>query len=182
MALHSAVRWNKPLAVIEPMILHAGFANFRDPKNGNRPLHIAAQNGHADVCAALLRGGAEVDAQNGKGNTAMHMAVAYEYDDVVALLAKAGADGEVLNQAGNRARNGIDGDMGEGAVVPPVDQVRRAKSGGELAAAFAACQAAGGGGIDKAELVKVALGRKKEGPAVWTADADKAFKAALAAL
>jgi hypothetical protein len=79
-AVHSAVRWNKPANVIEALLESVpGGANSQDPKNGNFPLHIAAQNGHAETCKLLLSKGASVNAVNGKGNTGLHMAISYDY-------------------------------------------------------------------------------------------------------
>mmetsp|Transcript_11192 Transcript_11192/g.28882 ORF Transcript_11192/g.28882 Transcript_11192/m.28882 type:complete len:280 (+) Transcript_11192:67-906(+) len=52
--IHSAIRWNKSteeiLAVLEEVGADmAGAVAAADPKNGNRALHIAAQNGHMDL-------------------------------------------------------------------------------------------------------------------------------------
>ena len=50
--IHSAIRWNKPLGELAALITNADQANCEDPRNGNRALHIAAQNGFTPVCAS----------------------------------------------------------------------------------------------------------------------------------
>ena len=42
--------------------------------NGNRPLHIASQNGHYAIVKQLIDLGVDLNAQNNSGNTALHMA------------------------------------------------------------------------------------------------------------
>ena len=68
-AVHSAVRWNKPIPDVAAVILTEVHANAVDPKNGNYPIHIAAQNGHADLVGWLVEHGAKMGAQNRKGQT-----------------------------------------------------------------------------------------------------------------
>ena len=41
---------------------------------GSTPLHVAAQNGHADVCALLLECGADISLQNKRGKTPVEIA------------------------------------------------------------------------------------------------------------
>ena len=40
--IHSAIRWNKPLGELAGLIVGPEQANCEDPRNGNRPLHIAS--------------------------------------------------------------------------------------------------------------------------------------------
>jgi uncharacterized protein len=49
-------------------------------------LHIAAENGHADVVAVLLEAGAKRTAKNKTGEDAATIASIFEHTDVVALL------------------------------------------------------------------------------------------------
>ena len=64
--IHSAIRWNKPLGELAALITNPDQANCSDPRNGNRALHIAAQNGFTPVCKLLIAKGAEVNAVNDK--------------------------------------------------------------------------------------------------------------------
>jgi ankyrin repeat protein len=72
-AVHSIVRWNKPLEEIAEVVLTPEHCNCVDTKNGNYPIHIAAQNGHTDLVIWLVENGAKTNVQNGTGQTAMHM-------------------------------------------------------------------------------------------------------------
>ena len=78
--IHSAIRWNKPLGELASLVTDAERANCEDPRNGNRPIHIAAQNGFTPG-KLLVAKGAEIDAVNAKGNTGLHMALGYDYDE-----------------------------------------------------------------------------------------------------
>ena len=85
-------------------------ANKKDGKNGNTALHIAAQNGHLDLCKLLVSKGADVNAQNAGGNTPLHMVTSYDIDDVKAYLEEQGANGGVKNQEGFQAKFGLNGE------------------------------------------------------------------------
>ena len=39
---------------------------------GKAPLHLAAENGHAQICSELMRHGADLDIRNIYGNTYIH--------------------------------------------------------------------------------------------------------------
>jgi hypothetical protein len=56
------------------------------PRTQFRPLHAAAQRGHAAVIRRLLAAGADVNAQNKRGKTARAVAVQKKRDDVVAIF------------------------------------------------------------------------------------------------
>lgn len=100
--VHSAVRWNKPTDEIAGLLSSKEDVNCSDDRNGNQPIHIAAQNGHYDIIGLLLTKGADVNAVNGKGNTPLHMAIEYDYYDSAMRLIEAGAKRDVLNAAGSR--------------------------------------------------------------------------------
>ena len=117
--IHSAIRWNKPLNEIEKLLDSIEAVNAEDANNGNRPIHIAAQNGHFETVQLLVKLGADLNVQNAKGNTPIHMAVGYDYYETAMLLIEAKADPEMKNTAGFAGKNGIDGDkcLGLAALV-----------------------------------------------------------------
>ena len=71
---HSAIRWGKPISELAEF--DKALISSKDDKNGNCPIHLAAQNGHLAVVSALLQGGAKVDQQSRNGRTALFMAAA----------------------------------------------------------------------------------------------------------
>jgi chemotaxis protein histidine kinase CheA len=127
-AIHSAIRWNKPLGELAALITSADQANCEDAKNGNRPLHIAAQNGFTHVCKLLIAKHAEINAVNVKNNTALHMALGYDYDECAEFLVDAGADPTIVNEEGHAAKNGLEGDKGPDGFVTPLNELREARS------------------------------------------------------
>jgi hypothetical protein len=62
------------------------------PAAPNRPLHLAAWQGHAEVAELLLRYGAVVNAPGDGGQTPLHFAAEHRHPDVVKLLLAHGAD------------------------------------------------------------------------------------------
>lgn len=135
--IHSAIRWNKPVAEVE-LLLAAGAAavNCRDTNNGNYPVHIAAQNGHVEILKLLVRTSfLEMNATNGKGNTGIHMAVGYDYYDCAQVLIDAGADRKLNNEAGFPGDRGIEGDKTIG-----ISALMTAETPSAVTAAFALCQ------------------------------------------
>merc|ERR1719498_492368 len=104
---HSAIRWGKPIEELEPLVTDV---DCQDSGNGNRPIHIAAQNGHLEIVKWLIGKKCNVDAQNSTGATALHMAVAYDSYFVVEALLAGHADSTIKNQAGNESITGLDGD------------------------------------------------------------------------
>lgn len=107
--IHSAVRWNKPIAEIEELIKSAAHANCQDEGNGNHPIHIAAQNGHLEALKLLVRKNAKLDATNKKMNTAVHMAIGYDYYDCAKFLIESGADLTIKNSEGFTGSYGLEG-------------------------------------------------------------------------
>ena len=68
----------------------SGFVVFA--LNGRRPLHAAANSGHAIVVATLLAAGADVNAEDDAGYAPLHSAARFGHAIVVATLLAAGAD------------------------------------------------------------------------------------------
>jgi len=56
------------------------------------PLHLAAENGHAEAIAALVAGEAKIGAQTANGTTPLHFAAASGDAEAVTLLLDAGAE------------------------------------------------------------------------------------------
>lgn len=117
--IHSAIRWNKPISEIEQLLSSSAAVNCVDASNGNRPIHIAAQNGHEDIIKLLIAKDVELNAKNAKGNTGIHMAVGYDYYTVAKLLIAAGADETLTNDLDIPSNLGLEGDkaMGIAALV-----------------------------------------------------------------
>ena len=109
-AVHSCVRWDKPPEECENIIVSAHHANSVDEKNGNYPLHIAAQNGHINLVTWLVQHGAEVNVQNGTGTSPLHMSISYDYAECAIFLKANGADGDLENWAGCPSKHGIEGE------------------------------------------------------------------------
>ncbi len=107
--IHSAIRWNKNIDEVTTLVKNKALANIEDPGNGNRPIHIAGQNGHLNIVEFLIKKGADVNAKNLKGNTAFHMALEYDYYPVCLKLIEAGADLNIVNDLGFPANKGIEG-------------------------------------------------------------------------
>jgi ankyrin repeat protein len=170
-SIHSKVRWNRDFDDIKEAIFSVEAANCVDPGNGNCPIHIAAQNGHAEVTKLLIDCGANVNAQNAKGNTAFHMALSYDYEKCVKLLVDAGADLSIQNAAGHPAYRGLDGDKSTALLA-----LSTAKSAEEIKAAFALCESKKEE-MDKAGFVNSGLKAKKTvGTTVWTSEIQDEFK------
>jgi ankyrin repeat protein len=60
-------------------------------EEGNTPLYTAAGGGHADVVAALIQYGADVNLASSNGATPLQAATMRGHRDVVELLLDAGA-------------------------------------------------------------------------------------------
>ena len=65
---------------------------------GETGLHLAAQNGSANILSVLIEGNADVNAQNDRGNTPLHVAAQHSLDDCVRLLIDLGADTSINNR------------------------------------------------------------------------------------
>ena len=173
-AVHSAIRWNKPIVEISALMNSAEAVNCADEQNGNRPIHIAAQNGHFPIVKLLVEKKVELDAKNGKGNTGIHMAVGYDYFDCAKLLVEAGADPMALNDEGYPGNRGLEGNKTYGIAA-----LMSATSPEEVMVGFALCEdqiedlkAA------KANFVSAGLKAKSTiGKELWTSDMQDKLKA-----
>lgn len=77
---------------------HASSAVKHSDALGRTALHMAAANGHAAICAALLAAGADATAANAEGNTPLHFACLNGHEAVATALLKAGALPHALNK------------------------------------------------------------------------------------
>ncbi|KAG8631000.1 hypothetical protein KVT40_000140 [Elsinoe batatas] len=75
----------------------AGFqiSTTSDEQKGTTALHLAAQNGRAEVVRTLLQLKLDVNFQDKSGSTALHIAASKGYHEVVQALLSAGASTEV---------------------------------------------------------------------------------------
>eukprot|EP00300_Choanocystis_sp_HF-7_P020099 c20510_g1_i1.p1 GENE.c20510_g1_i1~~c20510_g1_i1.p1 ORF type:complete len:1811 (+),score=394.21 c20510_g1_i1:90-5522(+) len=53
----------------------------------NRPMHVAARMGHAEICLLLKRNGSRPNVVNGRGETALHIAAKYGHKEACQSLA-----------------------------------------------------------------------------------------------
>lgn len=111
--IHSACRWNTmDVSEIKKLLEAPGALVCKDDMNGNTPLHIAAQNGHARIMEVIINMTDDkgvLNAQNLSGNSPLHMAIEYDYYEAAKILVDAGADVDVPNLKGYAARKGIEG-------------------------------------------------------------------------
>ena len=77
--------------------------NAEEPQNGHRPLHQAAEAGHAPIVDLLLDAGADLEAQDGAGRTALMRAAAAAAVDAGRRLLEAGAAVNTLSANGTTA-------------------------------------------------------------------------------
>lgn len=168
--IHSAIRWNKPVADIEILLSSSAAVNCPDASNGNCPIHIAAQNGHEDIIKLLIAKDADLNVKNAKGNTGIHMAVGYDYFNVATLLIAAGADPNLENDLGIPSNLGLEGDkaMGIAALVC-------AQSAADVDEAFKLCEEKLDK-LNKINFVSAGLKAKKSLGALWTSDHQTHFK------
>lgn len=167
---HSALRWAKPWKEIEEQLTEAGVdvamaCTAEDPKNGNRAVHIAAQNCHQQLLEELVNAGADLDVRNAKGQTPLHMAVEYDFYFVAKFMIDHGADKDLENNDGHKAVLGIDGlKSGAQAWNNVVTILKAALTEEQMAHAFAELDkaiATAPESIDKGELVQAGMTKKR---------------------
>lgn len=172
--IHSTVRWGKSEAELDAVVQEVGLdlptaLALADPKNGNRALHIAAQNGHLGLVVFMLANTADVNAQNAKGQTALHMSVEYDFYFQSDVLLRAGADPKITNAGGHEAIAGMDGGKtGDNAWDTPLKILEGAGNDPQqLEVAFVALEKADLTKIDKADLVQTGMKKKKTCTGNW---------------
>ena len=85
-----------------PLILelcNKGKINEKD-KDGQTPLHLAAQKGYVDIARALIDKGADVNAKNNYGGTPLRLAAWMGKADIAKVLIDKGADVNVKSKDG----------------------------------------------------------------------------------
>ncbi|VDP58169.1 unnamed protein product [Schistosoma curassoni] len=79
-------------------LLRAGISRDARTKVDRTPLHLAAQEGHADIVELLLRNGADLSAKDMLRMTALHWAAERGHTPVVQMLMRFGADAHLQNK------------------------------------------------------------------------------------
>lgn len=173
--LHSAIRWGKTSEEIEPLCA-AELVDGEDERNGNRCIHIAAQNGHFELTKWLVTDKkCDVNAQNKKGQTALHMSVEYDLYDQTVFLRENGAKDDVKNGEGHEAITGIDGGkVGAEKWDGGLAKLKAANTAEKFDVAFAALESEIKENPDDFKDAKVALAqegmkKKKTFKDIWNA-------------
>ena len=104
-------------------LLLEGGADFNatDHTVGYSPLQIAALQGHSEICEALIRYGAAVDALTSRNETALHLAARAGHGAVVGVLLKYRANTGIRNNTGQTARQ-LAEQCGHAALVSLMEQ------------------------------------------------------------
>jgi len=164
--LHSAIRWEKMDEARDIMEKFPEVVNIKDPQNFNTAIHIAAQNGHAELCQLIINCKGDVNCQNGGGQTALHMALSYDNAEVVELLQKAGADGSIINADGHPAKWGLTGEKNPNCAEFKLQALKEATTTFMFMAAFDALLKCAD--VETAQVCKVALPLKRAYKSEWT--------------
>mmetsp|Transcript_23336 Transcript_23336/g.41712 ORF Transcript_23336/g.41712 Transcript_23336/m.41712 type:complete len:210 (-) Transcript_23336:199-828(-) len=178
--IHSACRWAKLPELKEK--LNAKTIELADPDNGNRLVHIAAQNGHQEILELLVKNNCDVNAQNKKGQTALHMAVEYDYYWIARTLLDNGANGQIKNVDGHKAETGIEGQKkGVNAcfAFTSAQSKKEVDSALDLILKQLEDNPESAAEIDKAEIVQAFMKHKKARPDEWTAEIDAKCKTVI---
>mmetsp|Transcript_1879 Transcript_1879/g.3749 ORF Transcript_1879/g.3749 Transcript_1879/m.3749 type:complete len:553 (-) Transcript_1879:27-1685(-) len=179
MAVHSCIRWNKSISDVAKIITSPAHANCVDTKNGNYPIHIAAQNGHIELVKWLVDNGAEVNVQNGTGQTPLHMSVSYDYGDVTEFLKMNGADGEICNWKGHPAKIGIEGDKDPSDPMFLLESCQTAEQAMMALEALGVKAAEKPGELDKGDIammgMQVKKGKKSLPKGLWKRECQAKF-------
>uniref|UniRef100_A0A7S2FJQ1 Uncharacterized protein n=1 Tax=Florenciella parvula TaxID=236787 RepID=A0A7S2FJQ1_9STRA len=175
-AIHSMCRWAKIDELKDQ--LNAETIELEDPGNGNRLVHIAAQNGHQEILDLLVERKCDVNAQNKKGQTALHMAVEYDYYWIARTLMENGASGQITNADGHKAENGIEGQkkgLNATAAFTSAQTKKEIDSALDLILKQLEDNPESAADIDKAEIVQAFMKNKKD-TTKWTPEIDAKCK------
>ena len=179
--IHSACRWNtKTIDELRTILRAPGAVTSVDEKNGNTPLHIAAQNGHDEIVDLITSIGGKMvlNVQNQSGNTPLHMAVEYDYYASAKALINAGADWDIKNQQGIPARKGIDGNTKHYLYLPLFAATTEAEAINAMEECYKSVE-----DLEKSSFAGLALKLKKKfPPEVWTEECKTKFKDILKAI
>lgn len=102
-SLHSAVKSGNKEVVVSVLARCTPKTVNKKDKDGVTALHIAAQNGKAEIAKLLIERGASVDVEENNGRTPLHLASAYGQRELVELLVREGADVLKADVAGMKA-------------------------------------------------------------------------------
>lgn len=95
-----ATRKDVPKSILTHL-LNAGAELEATDRQGNTPLHHAAESGNHAVAEFLVKAGANMDARNSQRNTPLHCASVPGHEAVVSYLLRAGADVDAGNASGD---------------------------------------------------------------------------------
>jgi ankyrin repeat protein len=171
--IHSSVRWNNSFEEISFHTKTKEQIESIDHGNGNRPIHIAAQNGHFDLVKLMIEKSADLNSQNHKGNTALHMAIEYDYYDSAMALISNGADASIKNSDGHQAIDGIEGTKNINVVA-----LLCARVTDDANESLRQCLL-NPNNIEKGDFIKDCLKVKKSMGAQWTSETQDLFKQVL---
>ncbi|MBB4633091.1 ankyrin repeat domain-containing protein [Sphingosinicella soli] len=129
MALHMVTR-RRDVPWMNFLIANGASVNVRD-KNGNAPVHIAAQLGYIDGIQVLVQRKADVNALNSRGESPLVVAVQQRNAMVVRELLSAGANPDLADHvAGMSARDYAERDRRAAAITRMFkDNDNKAKAG-----------------------------------------------------
>ena len=84
-AIHVAAEWGR-LDILKMLVETHGTCDFPRVDDGNRPIHLAAANGHLGVVELLVAHGDEADGLNYAGDTPADLARANGHDAIAEFL------------------------------------------------------------------------------------------------
>lgn len=146
------------------------------PNTGNRPAHIASQNGLLPVLKYLVKAQCDVNSQNATGQTPLHMAVEYNYPPVVSYLQKVGADPDLKNKAGWKAIHGIDGVKNPESPDYQLNRILACKSTAKLLLALKAATAPG---LDIGKVANFKITSSRLYPDMWDDECQDLLKSRI---
>eukprot|EP01098_Paradermamoeba_levis_P013385 TRINITY_DN6092_c0_g1_i2.p1 TRINITY_DN6092_c0_g1~~TRINITY_DN6092_c0_g1_i2.p1 ORF type:complete len:378 (+),score=121.33 TRINITY_DN6092_c0_g1_i2:152-1135(+) len=106
--ISNAIDGSKPLhlavysEVFTAMLICCGADLHSKNKEGNTPLHVAAESGNVGVAICLVNAGCDINSQsNRKANTPLHLAVIAKHENMALVLTELGANLSLLNKDNN---------------------------------------------------------------------------------